>query len=152
MKMTLKVTLVALIAGVVTACAVTTAPFTSLRDSSVNAADSAPVEKTFVGKRPGQHVLIARTFAQQPPLIPHTIDGYEEISAKENPCLDCHIDDTFKGKKMPRVPKSHLVQAVDAKAEPVLDMQRWQCNSCHVAQIDAKPLVGNDFKGNPVRP
>jgi cytochrome c-type protein NapB len=30
----------------------------------------------------------------------------------------------------------------------VIDKARWQCNSCHVPQIDAKPLVENVFKGN----
>ena len=29
-----------------------------------------------------------------------------------------------------------------------IDKSRWQCNSCHVPQIDAKPLVENVFKGN----
>lgn len=148
MNMTLKVTLAALMTVVVAACAITTEPFSSLRDSSVNAADSAPVEKAFVGKRPGQHALIARTFEQQPPLIPHTIDGYEEINAKENACLDCHISDNFKGKKMPMVSKSHLLKSVSSNAAPQLDMQHWQCNSCHVPQTDAKPLVENYFKAN----
>jgi len=41
--------------------------------------------------------------------------------------------------------KSHLVKATDANAEPQLNMLRWQCDSCHVPQVDAKPLVGNDF-------
>jgi len=153
MKITLKVTLLALIAGVVAACAVVPRePFSSLRDGSVNAADSAPTEKAFIGKGPGNAALIPRTFAHQPPLIPHTIDGYEEISAIENPCLDCHIDDELNGKKMPRVHRSHLLQVANAQAAPVLAMQYWQCNSCHVAQTDAKPLVENVFQDSARRP
>ncbi len=29
-----------------------------------------------------------------------------------------------------------------------VEMVRWQCDSCHVAQSDAPPLVENTFVGN----
>ena len=48
---------------------------------------------------------------------------------------------------MPMVAKSHLLVSTDANAEPKLNMLRYQCNSCHVPQVDAKPLVENNFKG-----
>ena len=93
-------------------------------------------------------VACASTAVQaQPPLIPHTIENYE-ISATENACWDCHNSDDFKGKKMPMVGKSHLIGPVVADVTPKLNMQRWQCDSCHVPQVDAQPLVDNVFQGN----
>jgi cytochrome c-type protein NapB len=29
-----------------------------------------------------------------------------------------------------------------------VSMTRWQCNSCHVPQVDAAPLVKQNFVGN----
>lgn len=146
MKKSLKVTLLAVLAVTVVACASTTVPLSTLRPQSVSSADSAPEVKNYVGKRPGQHALIARTFAQQPPLVPHTVEGYS-IAPGDNSCIDCHISDEFKGKKMPKMGDSHFLKTSTAGAEPEVNMQRWQCDSCHVPQVDAQPLVGNDFKG-----
>jgi len=148
MKKFLKVSLLAVLAVTVVACASSAVQLSTLRDTSVSSADSAPDVKTYAGKRPGQFALIERGFVSQPPLIPHNVDGFD-ISQTENACWDCHSSDEFKGKKMPMVSKSHLVQNVNAKAdEPELDMRRWQCENCHVPQVDAMPLVGNDFKTN----
>ena len=87
------------------------------------------------------------TFAQQPPLIPHKVDGFDDITAEENTCLDCHIHKEVRGQKIPQIKESHLIKPVNADA-PQVHNSRWQCNSCHVPQIDAKPLVENVFKGN----
>ena len=92
-------------------------------------------------------------FRGQPPVIPHSIENVDEITAEENPCLECHITDEFKGKKMPRVPDSHLVPGkTDDIGNPVLNMARFQCNSCHAPQVDARPLVDNQFRGLAPRP
>ncbi len=148
MNKTLKVALLAALTLTVAACASSAMQVHSLRGSSVSTADNNTlVEKAYVGKKPGQLALIARTFTDQPPLVPHTIENYD-ISATENACWECHNSDDFKGKKMPMVGKSHLLQTADAGAEPKLNMQRWQCNNCHVPQVDAMPLVGNYFQGN----
>ena len=121
---------------------------TTMRGAAVPDADRAPQDLQYLGKRPGGQALIRRTFQGQPPLIPHSIANYEEITIADNPCLECHISDEFKGKKMPRVSNSHLTAVpTAANPDPALDMLRWQCNSCHVPQVGAKPLVGNNFKG-----
>jgi len=147
MKKSLKVGLIAVVALTLAACASTAIQVSTLRDTSVTAPDAAPSEKPYLGVNPGQFALVERSFADQPPLIPHNIDGFD-ITASSNDCLDCHISSDFKGKKMPMVSKSHLITQADAKADPELNMLRWQCNSCHVAQVDAKPLVGNYFQTN----
>jgi len=146
MKKSLKVSLLTVLAVTVVACASSAVQVSTLREASVSSADTAPDVKTYAGKRPGQFALIERSFAGQPPLIPHSVDGFT-INQTENACWDCHNSDEFKGKKMPMVSKAHLVPGTEAKAvaEPKLDMQHWQCDSCHVPQVDAKPLVGNDF-------
>lgn len=146
MKTTLKISLAAVLS--VAACWSVAQPVNSMRGSEVTTTDNAPIEKPYQGSKPGAQKLIVRTFQGQPPLIPHKVDGFDDINATDNACLDCHINDNFRGQKIPRAGKSHFVANADAKAEPVLDMQRWQCNSCHVPQIDAKPLVENSFKGN----
>ncbi|GAB4401344.1 MAG: nitrate reductase cytochrome c-type subunit [Rhodoferax sp.] len=140
MKITLKPMLISLAALAVVACATQSVPLHTLRQASVAAGDQAPDVKTYVGKRPGQGQLIARSFDKQPPLVPHTMEGYD-ISPTENACWDCHNSTEFKGKKMPMVSNSHLVSS----APPALNMQRWQCNNCHVAQVDARPLVDNAY-------
>ncbi|MBE0474955.1 nitrate reductase cytochrome c-type subunit [Rhodoferax sp.] len=144
MNKTLKVSLLTLLAVTVVACASSAVQVGTLREASVSSADTAPDVKPYLGKRPGQFALIERSFASQPPLVPHNVDGFD-ISQTENACWDCHSSDEFKGKKMPMVSKSHLVKGTEAKADPELDMKRWQCDNCHVPQVDAKPLVGNDF-------
>jgi cytochrome c-type protein NapB len=147
MNKTFKLSLLAVVAMAVVACASSGPQVNSLRGKSASTVDDHNLQvKEYVGKRPGQGALIARTFNDQPPLIPHTIENYD-ISREANDCLDCHISDEFKGKKMPMVGKSHLVANADPKAEPKISMLRYQCNTCHVPQVDAQPLVDNVFQG-----
>lgn len=144
MKSTLKPLWIALSALAVVACATQTVPLGTLREAAVPTADQAPEAKAYAGKRPGQGALIARSFAKQPPLVPHAVDAYD-ISPKGNDCWDCHNSDNFKGKKMPMVSASHLLPN-SKPDDPQLNLQRWQCNNCHVPQVDAPPLVENIFK------
>lgn len=147
MNKSFKVTLAALAAITLVACASTAVQVNSLRGKSASTADDSALQvREYVGKRPGQTPLIVRNFDTQPPLIPHTVENYE-IGAKENACWDCHSSDDLKGKKMPMVGTSHLLASADPQAEPKLNMQRWQCDTCHVPQVDAQPLVDNVFQG-----
>ena len=148
MNKTFKLSLLALVAIAVVACASSELQVNSLRGKSASSADDNILQvKEYAGKRPGQGTLISRNFTQQPPLIPHTIENYE-ISVAENACWECHnSEDDFKGKKMPMVGKSHLLVSADPRGEPKLNMQRYQCNTCHVPQVDAQPLVDNVFQG-----
>lgn len=126
-------------------------PVTSMRGSDVAASDPAPEAKQYPTKAPGtgQQELIQRTFSGQPPLIPHATTKYEPITLEENACLDCHISDEFKGKKMPRIGESHFSKTrKEDDGTPAVNMVRWQCNSCHVTQADAPPLVENSFVGH----
>lgn len=123
----------------------------SMRGADVAASDTAPEAKRYAERLPDANlaVLIPRTFKNQPPLIPHTTAKYEPITIEENACLDCHITDDFKGRKMPKIGESHFSKTRKEKdGTPAVSMERWQCNSCHVQQVDAQPLVENTFVGN----
>lgn len=119
----------------------------TLRGEGVAAADKAPIEKVYPGKKPGMQKLIVRTFEGQPPLVPHATDNFDEITVTENQCLDCHGLENYVAKKSPKLIASHLTTSSDGRKK-VTSMERYQCNTCHVAQVDAKPLVANTFVGN----
>jgi cytochrome c-type protein NapB len=150
MNMPMKIAATAAVVAVVYGCATQFAGVSTLRGADVPSADKAPAEqKLYAGKRPGttnQH-LITRTFKEQPPLIPHAIDNFDEITIADNQCLECHSPETAAAKKAPKVADSHLV-SVNGKA---INDARYQCNTCHVPQVDAPPLVVNSFVGTPVK-
>ena len=77
----------------------------------------------------------------------YAIDNFDEITVTENQCLDCHGLENYVAKKSPKLIDSHLTTSSDGRKK-VTSMERYQCNTCHVAQVDAKPLVANTFVGN----
>jgi cytochrome c-type protein NapB len=84
-----------------------------------------------------------RSFEQQPPLIPHSIEK-DEITLRGNTCMRCHSKDNFEKEKAPRVGDSHFMDR-DGKMLTKLSSRRYFCNQCHVPQVDASPLVENNF-------
>ncbi len=137
-----------LLAAALMAVAYGCAQFTgvaTLRGSDATTADQVPADKQYAGKRPGSGQPIARSFDGQPPLIPHAVDNFDEITISENQCLECHGPATAAAKKAPPVDSKHL-------AGKDLRMDRYQCNSCHVPQVNAPPLVGSTFAGTPPQP
>ena len=122
----------------------------SLRGAQADAVDRAPQDLKYQGGRPGVQKTIDRTFKEQPPLIPHAMNNFDEITLEENQCMDCHSAETYKAKNAPKVGDTHMtiVDVPGGGMKKVMNMTRWQCNNCHVPQVDAKPLVENSFKGN----
>ncbi len=118
----------------------------TLRGSGADEADKAPDEKLYVGKRPGSQERIARTFTGQPPLIPHSIEGFPAITLENNRCLLCHSAQTYKAVKAPKAGDSHFNDR-DGNLLAEVSPARYNCTSCHVPQADAAPLVENTFKG-----
>jgi cytochrome c-type protein NapB len=121
----------------------------SLRTEDVAAPDQAPEDKPYVGKTPGEQEKIARTYEQQPPLIPHKIDGYR-IDFKKNRCLECHDRPFYKEENSPKIGDSHYRDR-EGKQLKHISMGRYDCIQCHVPQADAKPLVENTFQSVPVK-
>jgi cytochrome c-type protein NapB len=131
------------LAVLITACATITVE--SMRGTDAAAPDQAPPLKEYVGGRPGAQQAIARTFEQQPPLIPHAMTNFDEVTLEENQCLSCHGPDTYKKKNAPVIGDSHFRDR-EGKMMQTMSMARYQCSQCHVPQVDAKPLVGSTFQ------
>ena len=122
-------------------------PAKSMRGADVNAADAAADTKAYAGKRPGTQPLVARTFSTQPPVIPHAVENFDEITLEENQCLSCHGADVYKKKNAPVIGESHFVGR-DGKKLATSSAARHNCVQCHVPQVDAPPLVENVFQGD----
>lgn len=105
------------------------APETESADPFKNMKDSAPIERNYV---------------QQPPLIPHKVDGYT-VTMKYNKCMDCHAWNRYKETGATKVSLTHF-KTRDGQEMSNISPRRYFCQQCHVAQIDAKPLVDNQFK------
>lgn len=88
---------------------------------------------------------IDRTFEEQPPVIPHKTEKYG-VNLRENKCLDCHSKETAKEKEASEVSESHY-ETRDGKKLDTLAARRYFCEQCHVPQVDAPPLIENEFKG-----
>ncbi len=111
----------------------------SLRGERAIDAPSAPTEAK--AWRDGQG-KIARNYPEQPPLVPHSIEGLT-IDRSGNACLMCH-DWRSEMPGATHVAVSHFVTR-DGHALAAISPRRYFCTQCHVPQSEAKPLVGNRF-------
>jgi cytochrome c-type protein NapB len=148
MKKTASLIIATLIASVI-GCASTAGP-APMRGADVTAPDRAPEIKQYAEKVPGvgQPQLIARTFIGQPPMVPHTVEKYVPLTIEENACMECHQTEEIRGQKIPQIGQSHFSKTAKTKTnKPALEMSRFQCDSCHVPQVDAKELVDSKFVG-----
>ena len=118
-----------------------------MRGADVVASDLAPDVKAYKGGKPGGQQKIARTYQKQPPVIPHAVENFDEITLEENQCLSCHGQDVYKKKNAPKVGDSHFLNRDGQKLEDTSSL-RHNCVQCHVPQVDAPPLVENTFKGD----
>ncbi len=87
---------------------------------------------------------IPRNFQKQPPLIPHSIKGYN-VTQNFNKCMDCHAKERAEETGATKVAKSHYLDREDNKLKTI-SPRRYFCMQCHVPQYDAKPLVENTYK------
>lgn len=87
---------------------------------------------------------ILRDYVQQPPLIPHKIDGYR-INLKFNKCLTCHSWANYKEARATKISQTHFEDR-DKNVLANVSARRYFCTQCHVPQVDAPPLVENTFK------
>lgn len=85
-----------------------------------------------------------RAYRQQPPLIPHKIDGYQ-IDRAANQCMQCHDWPYNVDQEAPKISETHYIDR-DGVALDQVSPRRWFCTQCHAPQSNAKELVRNDFK------
>ncbi|KEQ16192.1 nitrate reductase [Endozoicomonas numazuensis] len=95
-------------------------------------------------KYPKEQVPMDLQFVGQPPLIPHSIRGYQ-ITANSNKCLTCHAWENAASTGAPRIGISHFRDR-DGKVLADVSPSRYFCTQCHVPQANAKPLVPNTYQ------
>jgi len=84
-----------------------------------------------------------RSYPEQPPIIPHSIEGYE-LSLRANRCLACHRRQYTEASGAPMISITHYVSREGQMLADV-SPRRYFCTQCHVVQTDAPPLVENTF-------
>jgi cytochrome c-type protein NapB len=87
-----------------------------------------------------------RAYRQQPPLIPHNIEKYQ-INLKVNQCMRCHDWPYNVQEGAPKISETHYTNREGIALDHV-SSNRWFCTQCHVPQVNARPLVRNDFKSS----
>lgn len=85
-----------------------------------------------------------RDFVQQPPLVPHTVSGYQ-ITKNYNKCMDCHAWQKTKVSGATKVSVTHF-RTREGQELDNISPRRYFCTQCHVPQTDAKPLIENTFQ------
>ena len=84
-----------------------------------------------------------RNYPEQPPVIPHSIDGYQ-IDIHGNKCLSCHARARTAESQAPMVSITHFMDR-DGQFLASVSPRRFFCTECHVPQNVANPPVSNDF-------
>ena len=85
-----------------------------------------------------------RSFEQQPPLIPHKVDGYR-IDSRLTVAWSAMTVRSTRRKMRPRSATA-TTRIREGKAMDKISMARYNCNLCHVPQVNAQPLVSNTFQ------
>jgi cytochrome c-type protein NapB len=80
-----------------------------------------------------------RSYAMQPPTIPHSIDNYQ-VDRFANRCLMCHS--RARAGETQATPIS-ITHYTDREGNFLADVapRRYFCDTCHVVQMDIKPEV-----------
>jgi cytochrome c-type protein NapB len=84
-----------------------------------------------------------RAYPEQPPIIPHSIEGYQ-LSVNTNRCLSCHKREFTEGSGAPMISVTH---DMDRLGQMLADVspRRYFCTACHVPQADRSSPVDNTF-------
>jgi cytochrome c-type protein NapB len=88
--------------------------------------------------------MFGRAYRQQPPLIPHRIEGHQ-VTKDFNQCMTCHDWPANIKAGAPKVSETHYNDREGNRLDKISGT-RFFCTQCHVPQVDAKPLVNNSFQ------
>ena len=114
--------------------------FSSLRGTTPLDQEAAPPTMT---RERNTSVREPRNYPEQPPTIPHAIEGYE-VSLRGNKCLSCHARNRVGESQAPMISITHFADR-DGQFLASVSPRRYFCTECHVPQQDVKPPVDNDF-------
>lgn len=109
-----------------------------------------PIDQTTesdVSKLLRERAPLPRSSKQEPPLIPHSIRGYQ-ITKNFNKCMDCHALSKVKESGATKVSATHY-RDFGGNELSNISPRRFVCTTCHVSQADVPPLVGNTFQPAP---
>lgn len=84
-----------------------------------------------------------RNYPEQPPVIPHTTEGYQ-LDLNGNKCLSCHARARTGESQAPMLSITHFMDR-DGQFLATVSPRRYFCTQCHVPQSDVKAPVVNDF-------
>jgi cytochrome c-type protein NapB len=104
-------------------------------DSEGPAARMSPMRNT-TEKEP-------RNYPEQPPLIPHSIEGYQ-VDMNGNKCLTCHARARTGESQAPMISITHFMDR-DGQFLASVSPRRFFCTGCHVPQHDVRAPVSNNF-------
>lgn len=86
----------------------------------------------------------ARNYPEQPPVIPHTIEGYQ-ITVNANKCLTCHGRQFTTQSQAPMISVTHFMDR-DLQVLAAVSPRRYFCTQCHVSQAQVEPVVESRFE------
>jgi len=89
-------------------------------------------------------VRVRRNYPDQPPVIPHAIEGYA-LDLNANRCMSCHSRRFTEQSQAPMISVTHY-QDREGNTLGGLAPRRYACLACHVPQTEARPLVENRFQ------
>jgi cytochrome c-type protein NapB len=84
-----------------------------------------------------------RNYPEQPPVIPHSIEGYQ-LDLNGNKCLTCHARSRTGESQAPMISITHFMDR-DGQFLAAVSPRRFFCTECHVPQYEGKAPVPNDF-------
>jgi cytochrome c-type protein NapB len=84
-----------------------------------------------------------RNYPEQPPVIPHSTEGYE-VSVNANQCLSCHARTRVRESQAPMISITHFSDR-DGQFLASISPRRYFCTQCHVPQHNVQIPVDNDF-------
>lgn len=134
------VLIAALVAAAIGGAAIAQQTVATLRDGTPLAENGDPV---VIPKVVNSDLRQVRNYPEQPPLIPHKIDGYQ-IDLNANKCLTCHSRTAIEVSQAPMISITHFMNR-DNQFLASVTPRRYFCNQCHVVQTEANPLVENGF-------
>ena len=111
----------------------------TLRNAPIAEAPEAPA----MPKISNKDLRRVRNYPEQPPTIPHKIEGYQ-IDLNSNKCMSCHSRVATGQSQAPMVSITHFMDR-DGQFRAAITPRRYFCTQCHVVQHELQPLVGNDF-------
>tara|TARA_B100000745_G_scaffold114585_1_gene73923 strand:- start:7414 stop:7869 length:456 start_codon:yes stop_codon:yes gene_type:complete len=130
----------ALVSGLLIGAAIADDNIATLRDASLTIEPDSPSMQNTENK----DLRRERAYPMQPPTIPHKIDNYQ-VDLKANKCLSCHSRKQVEDSQAPMISVTHFMDR-DGNFLADVSPRRYFCNQCHVPQLEAKPLVDNDFQ------